>query len=156
MAGISIRPAAPGDEEGIARLVERLKILNEELDQHFKVVDNLRDVAREYVRATLESSSSFILVAEESGEIVGFIRVEVVDRLFYKPRLKAVVTDVYVVPRARGRKIGALLLEKAAEEARRRGARIISAVYPVNNEIARSFYERLGFKKLQEEVYREI
>ncbi len=156
MAGVSVRPAAPGDEEAVARLVERLKILNEELDQHFKVVDNLEDVAREYVKATLESSNAFILVAEEAGNIVGFVRVEVVDRLFYKPRLKAVVTDIYVAPRARGRRIGALLLEKAAEEARKRGARIISAVYPVNNEIARSFYERLGFKTLQEEVYREI
>ena len=156
MAGVSVRPAVPGDVEAVARLVERLKILNEELDQHFKVVDNLRDVAREYVRATLESDNAFILVAEEDGEVVGFIRVEVVDRLFYKPRLKAVITDLYVSPRARGRRIGALLLEKASEEARKRGARIISAVYPMNNEIARRFYSRMGFKRLQEEVYREI
>jgi len=156
VAGVAIRPAAPGDVEAVARLVERLKILNEELDQHFKVVDNLHDVAREYVRATLESPNAFMLVAEEAGEIVGFIRVEVVDRLFYKPRLKAVITDLYVAPRARGRRIGALLLEKAAEEARKRGARMMTAVYPMNNEIARRFYAGLGFKRLQEEVYREI
>jgi len=155
-AGLTIRPAGPGDVESVARLVERLKILNEELDPHFKVVENLRDVSLEYVRRTLEGEDAFILVADLSGEVVGFIRVEIIDRLFYKPRVKALITDLYVIPKFRARRVGSLLVEKAAEEARRRGARIISAIFPASNGIAEDFYGRLGFRKLQLELYREI
>lgn len=155
---ITVRMAREEDSGEIASLIARLKSLNEELDPHFKVVGNIDEVARAYVEETLKSPNAFILVAEdaEGGVIAGIIRVEIVDRLFYEPRLKAVITDIYVRPRYRRKRVGVLLLERAAEEAKRRGAGIITAVYPANNVIAASFYERIGFTRLQEEVYKPL
>ncbi len=155
---ITVRKAGEGDVVEVATLIARLKSLNEELDPHFKVVHDIDSIALDYVENTLKQDNAFILVAEDSdnGTIVGIIRVEIVDRLFYEPRLKAVVTDIYVRPRYRRKRVGILLLEKAAEEARRRGAGIITAVYPADNVIAASFYEKMGFTRLQEEVYKPL
>jgi ribosomal protein S18 acetylase RimI-like enzyme len=152
---VEVRYVREDDVEAVADMIARLKTLNEELDPHFKVVDNLEDEARRYVRESLASNNVVMLLAYDSdtGEPVGVVRLEFVDRIFYKPRVKAVITDIYVKPRYRRRRIATLLLEKAKEEARRRGAGIIVAVYPANNVIAEMFYEKEGFKTLQVEKY---
>ncbi len=158
MARIQVREAVEADAEALAALVARLKSLNEELDPHFKVVGDLDKVALEYVKASIGSDKVILLVAEdaEAGEVAGLIRVELVDRVFYEPRVKAVITDIYVRPKYRRRRVGRLLLEKAAEEAARRGAGIITAVYPAGNVIAARFYQQMGFTRLQEEVYKPL
>jgi ribosomal protein S18 acetylase RimI-like enzyme len=152
---VEVRYVKEDDVEVVADMIARLKTLNEELDPHFKVVDNLEDETRNYVRESLGSSNVVMLLAynASTGEPVGVVRLEIVDRIFYKPRVKAVITDIYVKPRYRRRRIATVLLEKAKEEARKRGAGIIVAVYPANNVIAEAFYEREGFKTLQVEKY---
>jgi ribosomal protein S18 acetylase RimI-like enzyme len=157
-AHLTIRGAGPGDAGELARLVARLKTLNGELDPHFLPADNLEEAARDYVAKSLESENVFILVAvdERENRIVGMIRVELVDRIFYKPPVKAVITDFYVHPAFRGKRIGRLLVEKAMEEAKARGAGMITAVYPEGNIIADAFYKRMGFRPLQKEYYKPL
>ncbi|MCE4610875.1 MAG: GNAT family N-acetyltransferase [Desulfurococcales archaeon] len=152
----AVREASEDDVDSIAVMVARLKTLNEELDPSFRVREDLLDAARQYVRTSINSSSVILLVADVGGETVGFIRVELVDRVFYEPRIKALITDLYVKPEYRRRGVGKLLLESAIEEARKRGAGIISAVFPEGNVIAKSFYQNLGFKPLQLELFKPI
>jgi len=158
MARVNIREAGPGDIGPVAGLIARLKLVNEELDPHFKVVDDIEEVARRYVEEAIASGDKIVLAAldEETGEPVGVLILELVDRVFYKPRIKALITDLYVHPRYRRRRVGALLLEKAAEKARERGAGLLAAVYPAGNNIAAAFYEKHGFRSLQVEVYRPL
>ncbi len=155
---ISIRMIEEKDFKEVAKLIARLKSLNEELDPHFKAISNVEDVALEYIKKSAESDNAFILVAEngETGEIIGVIRVELVDRIFYEPRIKALITDIYVKPKYRRKRVGILLLEKAAVEAKRRGAGILSAVYPYGNVLAAEFYRKQGFSELQREVYKPL
>ena len=152
---VEVRYVGEEDVEAVADMIARLKTLNEELDPHFKVIDNLEEETRKYVKESLSSGNVVMLLAYNSstGEPVGVIRLEIIDRIFYKPRVKAIITDIYVKPRYRRRRIASILLEKAKEEAKRRGAGIIVAVYPANNLIAEAFYEREGFKTLQIEKY---
>ena len=152
---LEVRRVEERDLEVVADMIARLKVLNEELDPHFRVVEDLEEQARRYVKESLRNENVVMLVAYDSdaGEAAGVIRVEIVDRVFYKPRLKAVITDIYVKPKYRRRRVAATLLEKAKEEAKRRGAGIITAVYPANNVIAEMFYEKEGFKTLQVEKY---
>ncbi|MEB3851928.1 MAG: GNAT family N-acetyltransferase [Desulfurococcales archaeon] len=155
---VAVRRAQERDVESVAGLIARLKALNGELDPHFLPAGDLEARAREYVAKSLGSDNAFILVAEDeqAGRIVGVIRVELVDRVFYKPRIKAVITDFYVHPAYRGKRIGRLLVEKAQEEAKARGAGLITAVYPEGNIIADSFYSRMGFRPLQKELYKPL
>jgi len=152
---IDVRYANLNDKSQIAELIARLKILNEELDPHFKTVDELHDIALKYIEESLGRDNVLILVAYnvESGEIAGVIRVEILDRLFYNPRIKALITDIYIKPRYRGRRVATLLLEKVKDEVKKRGAGILVATYPANNLIADKFYEKAGFKILQVERY---
>ncbi len=155
---INVRMVEEKDFEEVAKLVARLKSLNEELDPHFKAVDNVREIALKYIEETTKSDNAFILVAEngETGEIIGVIRVELVDRVFYEPRIKALITDIYVKPKYRRKRVGILLLEKAAAEAKRRGARMLSAIYPHGNVLAAEFYKKQGFSEFQREVYKPL
>jgi len=156
--GVHVRHAEAGDAEAVARLVARLKLVNEELDPHFKVVEGLEEAARRYVEGALDDPNKKVLVAvdDDTGEIVGVIILELVDRVFYEPKLKAVITDFYVIPRYRRRRVGTLLLDKAAEEARAAGAGLLAAVFPAGNSIAEEFYKRRGFKPLQVEYYKPL
>jgi len=152
---INVRRAEDRDADEIARLIARLKTLNSELDPHFLPSKDLEATVKEYVRRSLGEDRTVIIVAEdeEAGRIVGVLRLEIVDRLFYEPRYKAVITDLYVHPQYRRRRIGRLLIERAADEARSRGAGMLAVVYPAGNTIADSFYTKLGFKDLQKEKY---
>jgi len=155
---INVRMIREKDFEEVAKLIARLKSLNEELNPHFKAVSNVREIALKYVEETSKSENAFILVAEnwETGEIIGVIRIELVDRIFYEPRIKAVITDIYVKPKYRRKRVGVLLLEKAIAEAKRRGAGILSAIYPYGNVLAAEFYKKQGFSELQREVYKPL
>ena len=155
---INVRMFREKDFEEVAKLIARLKSLNEELNPHFKAVSNVREIALKYVEETSKSENAFILVAEnwETGEIIGVIRIELVDRIFYEPRIKAVITDIYVKPKYRRKRVGVLLLEKAIAEAKRRGAGILSAIYPYGNVLAAEFYKKQGFSELQREVYKPL
>ena len=153
---IVVRRATEEDVDQIAELIVRLKSLNEELDQHFKVSDDIDKVVREYVQQSLKDERVVVLVAYDAGSrtVAGVVRFELVDRLFYEPRLKAEITDLYVRPQYRRKHVGRMLIERVIEEARRMGAGIVTVVYPAGNAIADSFYRKLGFVELNKELYR--
>ena len=158
VARISVREATREEAPAVAELVARLKMLNEELDPHYKVVDNLLEVARSYVEEAIGSDRSRVLVAvdEDTGEVAGVLIYHVEDRRFYLPRIKAKITEFYVRPRYRRRRIGTLLLEKALELARADGAGMVTVVYPAGNVLADSFYRAKKFIDLAVEKYRSL
>jgi ribosomal protein S18 acetylase RimI-like enzyme len=55
------------------------------------------------------------------------------------------VSDLYVLPHARGRKIGEKLMRGTLHEAHKRGAGFIKMEVDVGNHAAARFYEHLGF-----------
>ncbi|MCE4615051.1 MAG: GNAT family N-acetyltransferase [Desulfurococcales archaeon] len=155
---IVIRKPAREDSQVMVDLVARLKFLNEELDPNYKTVSELQNVAREYVEEAIGDPNSIILVAEDenTGQLIGILKLDIEDRRFYEPKVAGVITDLYVHPSYRRKRLGVLLIGKAIEELRSRGIKMIAAIYPVNNIIARRFYENLGFTDLEVEVYKEI
>ncbi len=155
---IIVKTADTSYKDKIVSLIMRLKMLNEELDPHYKVVDDLDRVVTEYVEQILQDEKTRIIIAEDetTGEIAGLIVYTLVDRIFYKPRMKAVITEFYVLPKYRRKRIGTLLIDKAIEKAREDGAGILTVIYPAGNVIAERFYKGKRFIPLQVELYKPL
>lgn len=84
------------------------------------------------------------LVAEYDGEVVGYLRLQ--DKYSF-PEGAGILTinGLAVAQHARGEGIAGALLEAAADEGHRRGARKISLHVHGTNTAARRLYERHGY-----------
>ena len=85
MSNVRFRDASPDEAEIIASLIVRLKSLNEEFDSHLKVREDVHKNAVAYVKESLNADRVLLHVAEASNKIVGVLRAELRDRLFYDP-----------------------------------------------------------------------
>jgi len=151
-----IRRASDRDLEAIVNLLVRNKRLNEEFDPMLTVTGEIEDVARKYASEALRDPNSLVLVCEEGGRVVGFLKADVVDRLFYEPRREGVIREFYLLPEFRRRGVGRTMIEKAFEELRSMGAGIITAEFPSQHKIAVSFYENLGFRPIISKYAKEV
>jgi ribosomal protein S18 acetylase RimI-like enzyme len=147
---IHLRPAREADVAAIVPLLLRLKRLNEEFDPLLKVRDDAEEHAREIVRAQLADPKAVVLVAEGSGadrdKIVGFVRANVRERPFYTPQFEGVIVDIYLLPLYRRRGVGEYLLAEVSSALKAKGAGVVTAEFPAQNEIAVRFYTKRGFR----------
>jgi GNAT superfamily N-acetyltransferase len=85
------------------------------------------------------------LVAEEDGDVVGFVNAHFRPQLHHLAPVGTI--DELVVDRdRRGRRIGEWLVEEVLAEARRRGADVVEVTTHNRRERARAFYRRCGFE----------
>ncbi len=101
-----------------------------------QVEDNLSQI--------LDNPAYLILLAEEEGNIVGLINVHFRNTLFH-PGPSALIDELVVDTRFRGRGIGTALIESAIEEAKRRGCVEIEISTESDNTSAIEFYKKRGF-----------
>ncbi|MEM1944784.1 MAG: GNAT family N-acetyltransferase [Nitrososphaerota archaeon] len=145
MAELTFRRAAPADLDRLIDLNMRLKRLNEEFDPLLKVRDDIQEISKKYLSEAMSSSNSLVVVAEDNGRVVGFLKADIKERIFYKPRMEGNIVEFYLLPEYRRRGLGAAFLEYAIDLLRDR-AEIITAEFPSLNEIATEFYTRLKFR----------
>lgn len=145
-----IREIRQGDFQSAAELATRLKKLNGEFDPLLK---NSAEVEEESLR-TLEDAvsgkKSVVLVALDRAKVVGVVRADLRDRYFYEPRKEGAIIEFYILPEFRRGDLGRRLYDSVVAGLRRRGAELITAEFPSQNEIARKFYTKLGFRSLIE------
>ncbi len=147
---IQIRRALRGESGPIADLVVRTKRLNNEFDPLFAVVEDARSRADNYIAATVGSPGKLLLVAADGSKIVGVLRAEMRERLFYEPHVEGLVTDFYILPEYRRKALGNRMIEQASTELKKMGAQIVVADVPSQNEIATRFYVKRGFRSLNQ------
>jgi len=145
MQEVVIRDARPEDINSIVELVIRLKRLNEEFDPLFKIRDDIAVHTKKYIESALGSDDSVILVAERRGKIIGVVKADIVDRIFYEPRIEGRVRELYVLPEFRRKELGKQLIESVIQRLKNR-VDMITAEFPTLNEIAVRFYNKLGFR----------
>ena len=147
---IQVRRALKGDAGPIADLVVRTKRLNNEFDPLFAVVEDARSKAEEYIVSTIGSPDKLLLVAADGSKIVGVLRAEMRERMFYDPHVEGLVTDFYILPEYRRKALGNQMIKQASAELKKMGAQIIVADVPSQNEIATRFYVKRGFRSLNQ------
>ena len=150
---IHLRPARAGDVPALVPLLLRLKRLNEEFDPLLKVRDDAPAQADEVLRAQLNDPKAVILAAEGVGpdkdKVVGFVRALVRERPFYTPEWEGVILDIYLLPLYRRRGVGEYLLREVSAALKAKGAGVVTAEFPSQNEIATRFYAKRGFRAIQ-------
>jgi ribosomal protein S18 acetylase RimI-like enzyme len=150
---IHLRPARPSDIPALVPLLLRLKRLNEEFDPLLKVRDDAETQANEILRAQLADPKAVILAAEGIGadkdKVVGFVRALVRERPFYTPEWEGVIVDIYLLPLYRRRGVGDYLLREISAALKAKGAGVVTAEFPAQNEIAIRFYAKRGFRPIQ-------
>jgi ribosomal protein S18 acetylase RimI-like enzyme len=145
---MQIRRARKEDLGSVADLLVRIKRLNNEFDPLFAVVADAKPRADKYLASTLADADKLILVATEGEKVVGMLRAEMRDRIFYEPHKEGFITDFYILPEHRRRALGHEMIQRASAELKKMGAQIIVADVPSRNEIANKFYAKRGFRSL--------
>jgi ribosomal protein S18 acetylase RimI-like enzyme len=149
---IHLRPAQEGDVPALVLLLLRLKRLNEEFDPLLKVRDDAEEQGRLALLANLADPKSVVLAAEGVGadkdKVVGFVRAIVRERPFYVPEFEGVILDIYLLPLYRRRAVGEFLLREVSAALKAKGAGIVTAEFPAQNEIATQFYAKKGFRPI--------
>ena len=143
-----IRTIKEEDIEKASELLGRLKRLNGEFDPLLKTVENLEKESERVLAQAMSSANSVVLVAVDRERIVGLVRGDVVDRMFYEPRKEGAIVEFYILPEFRRANLGMELVTSISERLKKKGASLITAEFPSQNEIAKNFYHKLGFRSL--------
>ncbi|MGI0053015.1 MAG: GNAT family N-acetyltransferase [Thermoplasmata archaeon] len=147
---IRLRPATEADLLHLVPVLLRLKRLNEEFDPLLKVREDAEARALEILRADLANPRSVLLLAEgrghDAGKTVGIVRATVRERPFYVPQFEGVIQDIYLLPLYRRHGVGEFLLKETVRHLKERGAGLVTAEFPTQNEIASRFYQKRGFR----------
>src|SRR5690242_17620322 len=152
-AAVTIRPAVSEDADGIARTFLESAEYHAGLDRERYWIPALETISARYREGRqhpLESVGQGItLVAELSGEIVGFLDVRL-DRSpdpMHREILYCHVAEIAVSSRHQHQGIGGQLLQAAEDWGRGLGAEFASLEYLAANTRASEFYQRrMGYR----------
>jgi ribosomal protein S18 acetylase RimI-like enzyme len=149
---IHLRAATERDVPALVPLLIRLKRLNEEFDPLLKVRPDAEARAVEVLRRDIDNPDAVVLAAEGIGpdkdKVVGVVRALVRERPFYAPEREGVILDIYLLPIYRRKGIGEFLLREVTAKLKEKGAGVVTAEFPTQNEIAVRFYAKRGFRPI--------
>jgi len=108
-------------------------------------------ITPEQLQAIIAAPGASLLLARESGRIVGMLTLLVGAT---PTGIRALIEDVAVETTARGQGIGELLMKEALRIAEARNARTVDLTSRPSREAANRLYLRVGFEKRDTNVYR--
>jgi ribosomal protein S18 acetylase RimI-like enzyme len=151
--GVALRPAVFEDAHGIALALLESAEHHTRLDPERYFVPAFDTLLTRYQNRLRElrpgASSETMLVAEQNGEIVGFIEAKIDQSPdpMHRSMTFCHVGEIVVRGQHRSHGIGAQLLRGAEDWGREHGADFASLEYHIANTRAGSFYQRrMGYK----------
>ena len=154
-----MRKATPSDMPAVGRLGAMLVRAHHEFDpQRFMAAS--RHTAQGYASflgTQLEEPDVTVMVAEQQGEVIGYVYAAVEPRDWMSLRDSAgVIHDVIVDPAHREGGIGRQLLDAALAFLKSRGAPRVVLQTAERNEPAQRLFENAGFRRTMIEMTREL
>jgi GNAT superfamily N-acetyltransferase len=147
---ITIRPALPGDAEGIARTYLESAEYHASIDPERYSVPALATILARYrdgQHHPAAGGQGITLVAEVEGAIVGFVDagLEQSHDLMHREITYSHVAEIAVSGRLQNQGIGGRLLQAAEDWGRKMGAEFASLEFNNANKRAGLFYQKLGY-----------
>lgn len=144
----TVRDCRLRDAEQVARLWK------ETIDCHARISRAdfalVRDAERRwlgYCRRTLRRKNVKMLVAENDGEVIGYLIGDVRERPdVFRTRRFGFINEAGVTERQRGRGVGKMLVSAYLEWARRKKANYVNIFVDVENVTGLGFWKKRGFK----------
>lgn len=139
------------DFETVAALFAELHHYNASLDERFALADNWRESLHEHFLRTWHASSSLWLLAWRGETPVGLLILEQhQDSPLFRHHSWIELVALYVRASQRGTGVAQHLMEQARDWAASQGADRMQLYVTAANARARTFYQRCGWKLVQE------
>jgi len=146
---MQIRQATSADLDRVAPLFDAYR-------QFYRLAPDL-PLARAFIAERLSRGDSTIYLAEEQGAGLGFVQLyPVFSSTAVVPGRLWLLNDLYVIPAARGRRVGHGLMERARELGLATGARGIFLQTARDNTPAQRLYEALGYRRDEQFLVYEL
>lgn len=133
-----------------------MKKLNAEFDPVLQIAPDIEQPTRKYLEDALNSPSSVLVVAVEGSRLVGLLKGDVEDRIFYYPKYAGIIREFYMLSEYRRKSVGKRLMMEGIEQLWKRGAEVIVASSPALNEIVNNFYKKMGFRPVEYLFAKEV
>ncbi|WP_186579266.1 GNAT family N-acetyltransferase [Aquibacillus kalidii] len=143
----------------------KIALLNKEVhDLHAQLYPNFfkkykyNEIVGFFQRAVHNPNSIFLLL-EDSNQALGYVWAEIFDypdSEFGHSYRSLYIHQISIVKKAQSKGYGSKLMENIYMFARNNGIFKIELDYWADNEIAKSFYKKQGFKKVREFVYKDL
>jgi len=149
MDNLKIRRAASSDVE---RIVELGLLLQEHAEKSnpliWRITEEGKKLIKQKVETDLTDSNVLVLLAEAHGEVIGYVRGEVVRRSDHVPETVGHVSLMYVVRRFRRKGVGICLMKELCRFFDSQKAQDLTVRYIIGNKEAEGFWRKLGFEPI--------
>ena len=156
---IVIRPATPADVPAIGRLGALLVRTHHDFDpeRFIPATERTAEGYGSYLGSQLRNRDVIVLVADASGEVLGYTYAGIEGYDYMALRGPAgVLYDIVVDPAHRQHGVGRLLLDATLAALTAKGAPRVVLSTAERNEPAQRLFARLGFRRTMVEMTREL
>lgn len=144
---MEIRTANLEDLGAIEILWKEMMLFHIARDDYFTMVPEAEDIHREYMKRILCDGEKHVLVADDSGIVLGYIVMELCNKPPIYPNVEYVeIQAISVSASARRKGIGRKLVEAVTTWCRNQDITQVECGVAVNNPVSRAFWKQMGFQ----------
>ena len=148
---IGIRDGTKEDLESVVDLWEELVEHHSAYSDHFTLARDGRKKWAKYLHEKFSEPSTRLIVAEEDGDLVGFMLCLLnPGKPIFKEKAVGVISDAYVVRHRRKKGIMKEMLSVALRWFNKNRIRAVEVSVSIANQEARDAWNQLGFKPFME------
>jgi L-amino acid N-acyltransferase YncA len=155
---MTTRVGNAADFQAVVPMMRRLRLWHQQLDPAlYEMHPDAERRFRRWVGAMAEDPRAMLLVAEEAGQVIGFLYATIEKNPpIYLNEEFALVREWWVEPAFRGRGAGTSLIERAAADVAAFDVRQIRVRSAAGDEEAHALLQRCGFRMGPCEMVREL
>ena len=156
---MNIRKATPDDSLILSNLCMDVQKLHSDAHPEVFKSPQSEDFAKDFFEKILINDTSFVFIAEENEEALGYVFCNLVERpesaiLFARRHL--MIEQISVRPQAQGRGVGSKLMNQVEATAREMNVPMVQLGSWDFNANAHGFFERLGYEKWHFQFWKKL